>query len=169
MSTPLSIQEIFNRPAGTAYDVTMTSQGTNGLVGYAVGSLVLKPPVTVGQVLRSATLTTGSGALLSSFSDRVRVIDTDPPGGLGVVPRQPFDDDQKDEIGLAVYQTFQRPFPPGNTTHAYGATLTFRSWGGGRMSIGLDPAGDFLFGVGPKVDGVQSAFLLSFRTIDRIG
>lgn len=167
MANPIGIQEIFGATGNASYGVTMVSHGTNGVVGYAVGTMALKSIARYGSCWRSSTLTTGSGSLLASFSDRKRNIDPEPSGGIGSVPRQPFDEQNKDEIGLAIYENgLLSSRWGGEDAHRYGATLTFRSWDGGRMSIGLDAVGDFLVGVSPTVGGVQSSFTPSFRTID---
>jgi hypothetical protein len=180
---PVTIDQIFASGTDTIYAVTLVSHNTDGLVAYATGKIALTKPQDFGAFFRSATLATKSGSNLEQiFSDRRR--DIDPPPAptpdtpvFRSSPRQQFDDDARDQIGLDIYEQWpffhsRSPtgvFDPG-PRHAYGATIKFASWGGGKISFGLDKIGDFLVGIGPRSPTAgfpdnpkQSSIMISFQ------
>src|SRR6185312_9386700 len=93
---------------GDSVSVTLASNQDNGIVGYAVGSLVYHVSsggvVVGGPPFRLARLASSPGQELQMFfSDRKLDIDPPPaPGSFGRSPRQPFNANATEKLGMTV-------------------------------------------------------------------
>lgn len=142
---------------GSSIGITIVSNQDNGLVGYAVGSLLYHPASVLFQFPRPARLsTTGGEPLKFYFSDRRLDIDGPPPeGGFGHTPRQPFSANAVDQLGVSLSLFSLNPLA---------VRLTFITWGGVNISMSMQPFGDMYVGLGPTLggDSPHAAWLISF-------
>jgi len=150
---------------GDHVNVTLVTNQDNGIVGYAVGSLIYHAgsggvifSPTGGIPFRPPRLsTTGGEPLTFHFSDRN--LDIDPPSPpFGHSPRQPFSVNATDKLGISISLL----------TNPHIVKFTFHSWGGGVASISMEPRGNLLVGLGPPLgDSPDAVYVISFTGVIR--
>ncbi len=159
----LSLEQVLSEIGnGGKVQVTMASNQDNGLVSYSFGELTFHP-ATGGPVLgsfRKAHFDSGAPFKMF-FSDRLRQVDSLPPQGtpdnpvLGGVPqpRQPFDVDRFEEMGVSL-------------TLGAGVHLMSISLFNSRSIVTLTEKGDLLVGLGPSLgNSAAGFFVVSFNAI----
>jgi hypothetical protein len=140
---------------GDHVGVTIASNQDNGIVGYAVGSLVFHPavfnPVGGGPAQTPAHLSTVPGQELTFyFSDRKLDIDPPPPpGSFGNGARQPFNANATEKLGVSISLGVIR-------------TMTLAVFNS-QSQLQLQPMGDLLLGLGPSLgNSDRGVFVASF-------
>ena len=150
MGKPLEeiIRDLFD---GGPVGVTIVTNEDGGLVGYATGELIYHPGASLAfkdsWFRRPARLsTTGGEPLKFYFSDRF----------LGNDKQQPFSAKFIDKLGVSVSL--------GADPHI--VTLTFLSWGGGRVPVVMESKGHLLVGLGPALGRAPHAvYVVSFTEV----
>ena len=147
---------------GDQVSVRVVTNQENGHVGYAEGVLNFHPAsggvILGGPSFQPARLTTTGGEPLKfSFNIRMRDIDPGPhePGTFGHLPRQPFDADNTDRLGVSI-----------SVSNITTTEVTFLSVGGAPANIRMEALGDMLVGLGPSVGGSPNAvYVISFVSL----
>jgi hypothetical protein len=131
--------------------VKIVTNQDGGIVGYATGSLIYHPEAVLAgsPFLQPARLsTTGGEPLQFYFSDRILPADQ----------QQPFSASAIDKLGVSV------SLGVGPTI----VTLTFLSWGGGRVPVAMESKGHLLVGLGPPLGSPPHAvYVVSFTEVLR--
>ena len=103
-----SIDQILAQVAdGDTVHVVMVSNQDDGIATYTVGGLFYHKAtggfLLGGPPFRPARLQSSDQSLQMFFSDRMLNIDPPPPvGGFGVTPRQPFNADATEKVGMSI-------------------------------------------------------------------
>jgi hypothetical protein len=145
---------------GDSVNVTLASNQDNGIVGYAVGSLVFHKAsggVVIGHpVFRPARLASNPGQELQFFfSDRKLDIDPPPPpGSFGRSPRQPFNANAIEKLGMTISL---------GSPHVMELAVF-----GTKSLVTLSAMSDVLVGVGPSLgNSAAGVFTVAFTGISR--
>ena len=95
-----SLNQILGESADNArVNVTIASNEDDGVASYAVGSLVIHKGNLEN---RLPTFLESSPDLDMFFSDRLLAIDPGQPGGFAPPPRQPFDANATEKLGVSI-------------------------------------------------------------------
>ena len=145
---------------GDTVNVAMASNQDNGIVGYAVGGLLFHAAtggvIFNGPPFRPARLASAPGQELQFFfSDRMLNIDPPPPpGGFGRSPRQPFNANATEKLGMSISV---------GSPHVMQLQVF-----GGTSLVSLSTMGDLLVGLGPSLgNSAAGVFVVAFLGITR--
>lgn len=142
--------------------IALVTNQPGGTVSYAAGRLTYYPPIFAGSIFRPGRLSNSGGDPLKYyFSDRMRDVDPPPqPGGFGHSPRQPFNVDATDKLGMSISK--------------FGSSVvvkfTLLSWQNATFAIAVTPLGDLLTGLGPSIGNQpgQAAYVVSFSDVAKV-
>ena len=154
----MNLEEVLTEAKkGSLVNITIVSNQNNGIASYAEGSLLFHPAtppsIVFGGRLQPASMKSTS-PLKMFFSDRR--INIDPPpvqGSFGVAPRQPFNANDPENLGLTVN--------PGLDDHQT-ISISINVFGNS-VKFNLERMGDLYVGVGPSLSESSGAvFVLAF-------
>jgi hypothetical protein len=158
----MNIEQVFTKARqlgdGAGVEVSLATNQPGGIVSYATGMLTYYPAIFNGAVFRLERLsTTGAEPLKYYFSDRKRQIDPQVPGTFGTTPRQPFNADAIDRLGLSLSRSGS----------GIAAKFTLLSWQNATFTVVLNPLGDLLVGLGPCIGNApgQAGYMLAFGAV----
>jgi hypothetical protein len=148
---------------GAIVGVALVTNQPSGIVSYATGELVYHPASATGTIFLFERLSTSGGnALKYYFSDRRRDVDPPPQAGqFAFPPRQPFDVDATDNLGISLSQS-----PLSGMT----AKFTLLSWQNATFTVALNSLGDLLVGLGPAIGNQpgQATYVISFSNVGKV-
>jgi hypothetical protein len=136
---------------GDSVGVTIASNQDNGIASYAVGSLTFQK----GDLAHNVPSFLVSGQPFAMFfSDRLLNIDPPPaPGTFGNSPRQPFNANETEKLGVSIRLDTQ---------------VMQLSVFGTQSPVKLSPMGDLLVGLGPSLGrSAAGVFIVSFTGFSR--
>ena len=145
-----SLDQILGQSADNArVNVTIVSNEDDEVASYAVGSLVIHKGNLEN---RLPTFLESSPDLDMFFSDRMLAIDPGQPGGFAPTPRQPFDANATEKLGVSIQV--------GLTGKHEMLLAVF----GTKSPVTLSPMGDLLVGLGPSLsNSAAGVFVVSFQ------
>ncbi len=144
---------------GGSVNITLVSNQNNGIASYAEGSLIFHSK-TGGTVLGGPPLKPAHMEsvcpLKMFFSDRRLSVDPPPTGGFGITPRQPFNANQTEVLGLSVNTGFGDHKTISVSIKVFGSSLKFN----------MERLGDLYVGTGPSLSKSSGAvFVLAFTGV----